>query len=75
MSDILILSRTELRQLLTIESMMPALEAAFIAFADGRSLAYPVVREEVTGHRGIFGIKAGYLLNEQVIGLKAAIRN
>lgn len=71
MSDILILNRAELRQLLTIESLMPALEKAFIAFADGRSLAYPVVREEVAGHRGIFGIKSGYLLNDQVIGLKA----
>ena len=71
MTEILILNRTELQQLLTLEVMIPALEKAFIAFADGRSLAYPVVREEVEGHRGIFGIKSGYLRDEQVIGLKA----
>ena len=71
MTDIVILNRAELQQLLTLEVMVPALEKAFIAFADGRSFAYPVVREEVKGHRGIFGIKSGYLLDEQIIGLKA----
>jgi ornithine cyclodeaminase len=34
-------------------------------------VAYPVVRELVAEHRGVFGIKSGYLMNEQVIGLKA----
>ena len=51
--------------------MIEALEKAFVAFANGRTLAYPVVREEVKEHRGIFGIKSGYLQDEQVIGLKA----
>lgn len=71
MADILILNRSELQELLTLDVMVPALEKAFIAFADGRTLAYPVVREDVMGHRGIFGIKSGYLLDDQCIGLKA----
>lgn len=71
MAEILILNRAELQQLLTLDVMVPALEQAFIAFANARTLAFPVVREEVSGHRGIFGIKSGYLLDEQVIGLKA----
>ena len=71
MTEILILNRAELQQLLTLDVMVEALEKAFVAFADGRTLAYPVVREEVKGHRGIFGIKSGYLQDEQVIGLKA----
>lgn len=71
MTEILILNRAELRQLLTLEVMIEALEKAFVAFASGRTLAYPAVREEVKGHRGIFGIKSGYLQDEQVIGLKA----
>lgn len=71
MAGILILSRTEIQQLLTLEVMIPALEKAFVAFAEGRMLAHPVVREEVQGHRGIFGIKSGYALDESVIGLKA----
>ena len=33
-------------------------------------MAYPVVRENVKHHRGIFGIKFGYLMDEEVIGLK-----
>ncbi len=71
MTEILILNRTELQELLTLKVMVPALEKAFVAFADGRTLAYPVVRDEVKGHRGIFGIKSGYLLDDQIIGLKA----
>lgn len=71
MTGILILSRTELQQLLTLEVMVPALERAFVAFAEGRAHAYPVVREEVPGHRGIFGIKSGHVRDESVIGLKA----
>lgn len=71
MTKVLILSRTELKQILTVENMVDVLQEAFIAFANGRALAFPVVREGVQGHRGIFGIKSGYLLDEQVMGLKA----
>jgi alanine dehydrogenase len=71
MAEILILNRSELEELLTLESMIPAIEKAFIAFAEGRTMAYPVVREKVKHHRGIFGIKSGYLMDEEVIGLKA----
>lgn len=71
MTSLLILTRADLQQLLTLEVMTPAIEKAFVAFAMGRSLAYPVVREPVEDHQGIFGIKSGYLLDEQVIGLKA----
>lgn len=71
MADILILNRSEVEELLTLDTMIPVIERAFIAFADGRTKAYPVVREKVQHHKGIFGIKSGYLLNEEVIGLKA----
>lgn len=71
MSEILILSRAELQQLLTLEVMIPAIEEAFVAFALGRTLVYPVVREDVPDHRGVFGIKSGYLLDAQIMGLKA----
>jgi alanine dehydrogenase len=71
MAEILILNRAELEELLTLDTMIPAVEKAFIAFAEGRTKAYPVVREKVQHHKGIFGIKSGYLMNEEVIGLKA----
>jgi alanine dehydrogenase len=71
MAEILILNRNEVEQLLTLETIVPVLEQAFIDFADGKTVAYPVVRESVAEHRGIFGIKSGYLTQEGVIGLKA----
>jgi ornithine cyclodeaminase len=71
MAEILILNRNELEKLLTLETLMPVIEKAFSAFAEGRTMAYPVVREKVKHHRGIFGIKSGYLMDEEVIGLKA----
>jgi ornithine cyclodeaminase/alanine dehydrogenase-like protein (mu-crystallin family) len=71
MTSILVLSREEMSELLTLEVVVPAIEDAFIAFAAGRCLAYPVVREQVEGHQGIFGIKSGYLIDDQVLGLKA----
>jgi alanine dehydrogenase len=71
MAEVVVLSRAELQQLLSLEIVIPIIEKAFIAFADGRTIAYPVVREQVEAHRGIFGIKSGYLKDENVIGLKA----
>ena len=71
MGEVLVLNRAELQQLLSLETVIPVIEKAFVAFADGRTVAYPVVREQVSAHRGIFGIKSGYLMDEEVIGLKA----
>ena len=71
MTDVLVLNREELQQMLSLGTVIPIVEKAFIAFADGRTIAYPVVREQVAEHRGIFGIKSGYLMDEEVIGLKA----
>jgi ornithine cyclodeaminase/alanine dehydrogenase-like protein (mu-crystallin family) len=71
MADVLVLNRREMTELLTLEAIVPVIAQAFVAFADGRTVAYPVVREEVGAHRGIFGIKSGYLRDEEVIGLKA----
>lgn len=71
MSELLVISRGELRAHLTLDALVPALEQAFVDFADGKTLAYPVVREEVPAHRGIFGIKSGYLQADELLGLKA----
>ena len=71
MAEVLILNRSEMEKLLTLEAMLPVIERAFVAFTDGRTVAYPVVREPVAAHHGIFGIKSGYLMEEGVIGLKA----
>lgn len=71
MGEVVVLNRDELQRLLSLEDVIPVIEKAFVAFADGRTIAYPVVREQVSAHRGIFGIKSGYLMDEEVIGLKA----
>jgi ornithine cyclodeaminase len=71
MGEVIVLNRAELQQLLSLETVIPVIEKAFVAFADGRTMAYPVVREQVEAYRGIFGIKSGYLKDENVIGLKA----
>jgi alanine dehydrogenase len=71
MAEVLIINRSEMEKLLTLEALLPVIERAFVAFTDGQTVAYPVVREPVSAHRGIFGIKSGYLMEEGVIGLKA----
>ena len=71
MADVLILNRAEMESILTLEAIVPVIERAFVAFTDERTVAYPVVREFVENHRGVFGIKSGYLIDEEVIGLKA----
>lgn len=71
MGNVIVLNRAELQQLLPLETVIPVIEGAFVAFAAGRTVAYPVVREQVPAYRGIFGIKSGYLQDEEVVGLKA----
>lgn len=71
MADVLILNREEMERILTLEAIVPVIERAFVAFTDERTVAYPVVREFVEDHRGVFGIKSGYLIDEEIIGLKA----
>ena len=71
MADVLILSRAEMESLLTLEAIVPVIEKAFIAFTEQRTVAYPVVRELMEEHRAVFGIKSGYLMDEEVVGLKA----
>jgi ornithine cyclodeaminase/alanine dehydrogenase-like protein (mu-crystallin family) len=60
MAEVLIINRSEMEKLLTLEALLPVIERAFVAFTDGQTVAYPVVREPVSAHRGIFGIKSGY---------------
>ena len=43
MAEVLILNRREVEALLTLETILPVIERAFVAFAEGRTVAYPVV--------------------------------
>jgi len=65
-ADVLVLNRATMEELLPLETVLPMIGRAFKAFAAGRTKAYPVVREEIAEHRGIFGIKSGYLMDEEV---------
>ena len=49
MAEVLIINRSEMEKLLTLEALLPVTERAFVAFTDGKTVAYPVVREPVSG--------------------------
>lgn len=71
MGELLILSRADVERALTLDSVIAAVEAGFREDAEGKNRTYPVVREQVPEHRGIFGIKSGYMTGRGVMGLKA----
>lgn len=71
MAELIVLNHKDLQQLLSLETVIPVIERGFVALADRRAVMYPVIREQVSGGRAIFGIKSGYLIDEDVVGLKA----
>lgn len=71
MSQILLLNDDEVCQLIPLASAVDLVEEAFLMDAQGKSEAFPVVREELTQHHGTFGIKSGQLLEPETLGLKA----
>ncbi len=71
MSHILLLNDDDVRQLIPLATAVDFVEEAFLMDAQGKSEAFPVVREELKQHHGIFGIKSGQLLEPETLGLKA----
>lgn len=70
--DVLVLGSTQLRSLLTLDVVVPAVEAAYVASSRGEATVYPVVRETLPGGMGVFGIKSGYWPGQDALGLKVA---
>lgn len=71
MSEIIVLTDQDVARLVSFDENMWMVEQAFRDYSLGKSYAFPVVREEITTHRGIFGIKSGYLESQDVLGFKA----
>lgn len=71
MGRLLVLSRTDVERALTIDAVIEAVEQGFRQDPEGVNRTYPVIRESVPEHEGIFGVKAGYAVRQEVLGLKA----
>ncbi|MDR7418226.1 MAG: ornithine cyclodeaminase family protein [Armatimonadota bacterium] len=71
MARVLCLSSDDVAAVLTLEACIPAVERAFASYALKRSQVFPVIREQVPGTGGIFGVKSGYDQDQGWLGLKA----
>lgn len=71
MAEIIVLSDQDVAGLVSFEENMRLVEQAFADYSDGKSHVFPVVREEIAKHNGIFGIKSGYLETQEVLGFKS----
>jgi alanine dehydrogenase len=71
MPKLLFLSRQELEILLDLRKVMEVIERGFVSFHRKEAISYPVVREFIQKHEGIFGIKAGFVQDGDYLGFKA----
>jgi alanine dehydrogenase len=71
MSEIIVLNDRDVEDLVSFEDNLRMIEQVFGDYNLGKSHAFPVVREEIKRHKGIFGIKSGYLETNDVLGFKA----
>lgn len=71
MGALLVLSRSDVERTLTLDAVIEAVEQGFREDPSGANRTYPVVREQIPEHAGIFGIKSGYAVTREVLGLKA----
>ncbi len=71
MAKVLVLSDHDVEGLMTFEENMRLIEQTFADYSQGKSSVFPVVREEIKKHGGIFGIKSGYLETQETLGFKA----
>lgn len=70
-ATLLLLDKNVVEQLLTPDEVMVAVREAFLLHAQREGRVFPVVRERLsTG--GVFGIKAGDVLSQSLLGFKAA---
>ncbi|MEX2460682.1 MAG: ornithine cyclodeaminase family protein [Paenibacillaceae bacterium] len=71
MTKVRIISEMDVENLLTMKDAIHLVEKAYSDLNDFKSIIFPAVREEISDHKGIFGVKSSYLKEKRVIGLKA----
>jgi ornithine cyclodeaminase/alanine dehydrogenase len=70
MVQILVLSKKDLEKVLTMKDTINTVQEAFRGLATGESIIPPLILMDAPKHNGSWGIKAGVLNNQDVIGLK-----
>lgn len=71
MGEIIVLNDQEVASLVSFDQNLIMIERAFSEYSRGRSHVFPVVREAIAKHNGIFGIKSGYIESQAALGFKA----
>ncbi|MFC4548564.1 ornithine cyclodeaminase family protein [Paenactinomyces guangxiensis] len=67
------LTKPEIEQLLSMESVISAVEEAYSLFSMNKVKLAPVVSIEVENHHGEMDIKSGYDQSSEIIGVKLAV--
>ncbi|MDN7752177.1 ornithine cyclodeaminase family protein [Burkholderia gladioli] len=70
-AELLLLDKNVVERLLTPDDVLAAVETAFDLHRRGAGRVFPVIREPLAGG-GVFGIKAGDVPDEALLGFKAA---
>ena len=71
MNELIVLNDQEVAELVSFDENLRLIEQAFADYNRGESYVLPVIREKIEKHNGFFGIKSGYLANQEVLGFKA----
>ena len=69
--SVLLISRTEVEELLTIEKAIDVVESAFVEYARGESVTPPVLSLPIVAHEGGIDFKMCYLHRQGIAGGKA----
>ena len=70
-TKLLLLDKNHVESLLTPEAVLEAVRDAFKLHSLGEGRVFPVVREKLPSG-GVFGIKSGDIVSQDVLGFKAA---
>jgi alanine dehydrogenase len=68
--ELRVLSKNDLEKVLTMRDTIKAVEEAFKGLATGEAVIPPIILMETKKYNGGWGIKAGVINNQDVIGLK-----
>ncbi|MCH7589290.1 MAG: ornithine cyclodeaminase family protein [Chloroflexi bacterium] len=72
MAELLVLSRADLKRILSLEETIAAVEEGFISYAQKSARIFPVVREPIPEFHAMFGMKSGYIEKSHLLGTKIA---
>lgn len=69
--QVVVINAAEVKELLTLDLAIEAVDSAYRAHASGEATLFPFVRERLDGS-SVCGIKSGYWPSRNVVGLKLA---